>query len=114
MSWLTERDALEVTKKVSAGFMPAGTIIGTYTNGNGTFAALRPVYPGGSNVFQACLLRASAGTRPTEGSKRWPIQGSCQLQPPPGQAGRKTIRTRFYGTKNDPRKKHVNTLVGSF
>ena len=29
----------------------SGTTIGSYTNGNGTFAALRPVYPGGSNVF---------------------------------------------------------------
>ncbi len=38
------------TPKVPVGFMPAGPQLAA-TNGNGTSAALRPVHPGGSNVF---------------------------------------------------------------
>ncbi len=30
----------------------SGTTIGSYTKCNGTFVALRPVYPGGSNVLE--------------------------------------------------------------
>ena len=80
----------------------SGTTIGSYTNGTGTVAALRPVNPGGSNVFEllARPSRASAGTRPTESSKQSAFQGSCQLLPPPGQAGRKAIPTHFLRNQN--------------
>ena len=50
--------------------------------------------------FCACQpSRASAGTRPTESSTRAVFQCICQLAPPPGQAGRKAIRTSCCGTK---------------
>ena len=52
--------------------------------------------------------RASAGTGPTESSKQSASQGSCQLLPPPGQAGRKAIRHRYRRNKNWSSKTYVN------
>ena len=70
----------------------SGTTIGSYSNGNDTLAALRPVSPGGSNVFERVGHNVlPAGTGPTESSKQTAFQGSRQLLPPPGQARRKAI-----------------------
>ena len=58
--------------------------IGSYTNGKGTFAALRLVYPGGSNVFERASLHVlplAQGQRRARNDRRLKVAANCCLRP---------------------------------
>lgn len=78
----------------------SGTTIGSYKNGIRTKAALRPVYPGGSNVFANAsrhVLPLALGQR-RAGHLRWfEVAANCSLRPdkPDGRP----FELETYGTK---------------
>jgi hypothetical protein len=62
----------------------SGTTIGSYTIGNGTLAALRPVYPGGSNVVvRICrqVLPLAQGQRRARNDRSLQVAANCCLLP---------------------------------
>ena len=68
-----------------------------------------PVYSIGNNVLKRVgrhVLPLARG--PTESSKQTAFQGSRQLLPPPGQAGREAIRPQYRRNKNWSSKTYVN------
>ena len=70
-------------QKVSAGFMPAGPQLAA-THGIETVAALRPVYPGGSNVFASVghhVLPLARGQPRARNNRRFKVAANCCLRP---------------------------------
>ena len=95
----------------------SGTTIGSYKNGNGTLAALRPVYPGGSSVFGISAITRYRWHKANGELVAIGDSGSCQLPPPPGRAGRKPqakTTSDFRERKRWRRSGLIATLDGCF